>query len=134
MKNKILFVIAVAWIALWAFFIAREIFLKGSINSYKALLSRSLEGKRSYLMGDRLYEFISFSMKELPENARYKLVGLEEGSVNQRRASYYLYPRIEAEDAPFILVYDNPDGKFIGYETFGALDGSRYILKKKGIK
>ena len=134
MIKKILLLIFAAWIVLWAHFICRDLFMKGSIKADRALLSRSLEGKRSYVTGDRLYEFLSFAMRELPEGARYKIVGLEEGSIDKPHAAYYLYPHIEDEGASFILVYDKAGENIPGYETFSSLDGSRYILKKKEAK
>lgn len=116
---------------LWLSFIARELFWKGHFYDYMILLSRSLEGKRSYVTGDRFYEFLIFCNKNLPPVAEYEPLGLQEDSLDKRRATYYLYPHLEKKDAEFLLVYDRPDIRKSGYELFAELDEARYILKKK---
>ncbi|MDP2913081.1 MAG: hypothetical protein Q8N91_03640, partial [Candidatus Omnitrophota bacterium] len=57
-NKKILYTILTVWTVLWLHFMMRELFLKGSTHDYKRLLGRDLDGKRSYITGDRLYEFI----------------------------------------------------------------------------
>ena len=132
MKNKIFAVLFVMWVVLWLHFTIREIVKRGDIHDYKMLLSRSLEGKRSYVTGDKLYEFLVFCNKNLPGRAEYEWVGLEEGSLSKRQAAYYMYPHLERkEDAPFILVYDAPNTARSGYDIFEKLDESRYVLKKR---
>lgn len=125
----------IAWIALWGFFTFREIFLKGSFRDYKVLLSRPLEGKRAYVTGDRLYEFITFCEKNLPQEATYDLKISTKGDIEiaGMRTVYYLYPRIKKEECAFLLVCDAGNIKEDGYEIFGRLDEARYILKKRGI-
>jgi len=125
----------VVWIALWAFFTFREIFLKSSFRDYKVLLSRSLEGKRAYVTGDRFYEFITFCEKSLPREATYDLTVSTQGDIEiaKMRAVYYLYPRIKKESADFILVCDVANIEKDGYEIFGKLDETRYVLKKRGM-
>jgi hypothetical protein len=113
MKNKILTAILIAWVVIWISFTARELFAKGGLNDYRRLLSRSLEGKRSYVTGDRFYEFLVFCNEHLPNGASYELAGIEEGSHDQRRAAYYLYPHMKKKDAEYLL------------------DAGRYILKRK---
>lgn len=130
--NKKIFVIAfVAWSVIWAYFIARELFMKGGAKEYGVLLSRSLDGKRSYVTGDTLYEFIRFSGRCLPPGATYEWAGLEEGSLDKRRAAYYLYPLIEKRPAEYLLGYRIPRPTEGDYELFAGLDTERYILKKK---
>ena len=125
----------IVWIALWAFFTFREMFLKSSFRDYKILLSRSLEGKRAYVAGDRLYEFITFCEGTLPQEATYDLMISIEGDIEiaKMRAVYYLYPRIKKERADFILVCDAANIQKDEYEMFGRLDETRYILKKRGM-
>ncbi len=132
MKDRILKISFAVWIILWAFFTARELFMKGALRDYKILLSRSLDGKRAYVTGDRLYEFLVFSNEKLPPTASYRLVGLEEGSIDKRRSTYYLYPHLEKPVADFVLIYDAFGISKSGYETFCELDTTRYILRKKG--
>lgn len=112
MKNNIFKIALLVWIVLWAWFIVRELFVKDGIETYKALLDRDLEGKRSYITGDRLYEFLNFCKKNMPEGSSYKMVGLEDGSIDKRRAVYYLYPDLESNEAGYVL------------------DAQKYILKK----
>jgi len=131
MKHKIFISIFSVWIILWAFFNIRELFIKGNINDYNILLHRAtLDDKRAYVTGDRLYEFIRFCNDKLPPKATYRWVEADKGDHSRRRFTYYLYPHLEMNDARFILVYDNRDVPKNGYEIFAALDDNRYILKK----
>ena len=112
MRRNIFKIAFFVWAGLWAWFLVRELFVKDNIDTYKALLQRSLEGKRSYVTGDRLYEFLTFCRNKMPERSSYKIVGLEEGSLDKRRAAYYLYPDLETSEPSYIL------------------DAQKYILKK----
>ena len=132
MKRTILTIAFGIWITLWALFIARELFRKGYFYDYKVLLSRSLEGKRSYVTGDRFYEFLIFCKRELPPGSSFRLVGMKEDSIDKRRATYYLYPLMEKEEAEFLLVYDSPDMEQALYVPLARLDKERYILRKRG--
>lgn len=119
-----------AWIATWLFLIARELFLKDNISGYKELLARSLEGKRSYVTGDRLYQFLTFAKVNLPASATYGFLGIEDGSLDQRRAVYYLYPLIENSKPEYLLVFDANEVLPAGYAAFRNLDADRYIVKR----
>lgn len=130
MKNKIFLGIFLIWSVLWVSFIERGLFRKGYFYDYKELLIRSPEGRRSYVTGDRFYDFIVFCNSKLPEGESYRWMGLEDGSHAKRRATYYLYPHLEKEGARFILVYDKPY-KGDDYAVFAALDKARYILKRR---
>ena len=129
MKNKIFKLVFTVWVIIWIFLLIREMFAKGNIREYNALLHRSLEGKRAYVTGDRLYEFLAFCNAELPEGAKYMFFGLEEDSHDKRRATYYLYPHLEAEEADFLLMFNEPILSRTGYEIISKLDDTRYILK-----
>ncbi|MBN1527205.1 MAG: hypothetical protein JW919_06465 [Candidatus Omnitrophica bacterium] len=120
-----------AWVVLWLMFAGRELFVKGAARDYAELLPRPLESKRAHVTGERLYKFLAFAREVMPEGASYELVGLEEGSLDKRRAAYYLYPRVEKDKGDFILVY-NKDAALRGkYDEIGNIDASRHILKKK---
>ena len=120
------------WVVLWVFFTCRELFGKNHIRDYRELLSRPLEGKRSYVTGDDLYGFITFCNKSLPAGSTFALAGIDDGSIDRRRVSYYLYPSIETEGAPeFILVYDDQSAPQKGYSLFASYGDKRYILKKR---
>jgi len=103
MRYNILKVFFITWVALWIGFFARELFVKKNINDYRALLSRTLEGKHAYVTGDKLYEFLVYCESKMPENSTYKITGLEEGDLESRRAVYYLYPRLRSADPDFVI-------------------------------
>ena len=119
------------WMAIWVVFTAREIFVKDNLRDYKALAHRSFEGRKAYVVGDKLYEFLTFCNSRLPEGAAYMWPETNREDLDRRRATYYLYPHLETDNAEFILVYGEPDTQRAGYGVFAALDKSRYILKKK---
>ena len=113
LKNILFIAFFTAWVIIWISFNAREIFAKGGLNDYRNLLSRTLDGKRSYVTGDRFYAFLVSCNERLPDGAEYELAGVEEGSHDRRRAVYYLYPHMEKKDAEYLL------------------DAGRYILKRR---
>ena len=132
MRYKLFKMVFLVWIILWAWFLIRDLLLKDNLNDYRNLFARSsLEGKHSYVTGDRLYEFIIFCASNMPPGSSYKFAGLEEESIENRRAVYYLYPMIEKKDAEYILIYDRPGTAAKGYSMLKKLDDSRYILKKE---
>lgn len=138
MKSKVFVSIFLVWVAVWLLFLIRDTFIPdhkhpSAFSDYKILLSRSTEGKRSYLSDDRFYEFLAFCKEKLPPGASFKLAILNENfcwSIYKRRAIYYLYPHLEEDNAGFILVYDEYDVPKTGYGIFARLDNKRYILKK----
>jgi len=103
MRQKILKIFLAVWIALWVGFLARELFVKKNIRDYGILLTRTLEGKRAYVTGDKLYEFLIYCKTKMPEGCTYKIVGMAEGDLESRRAVYYLYPNTRSEDPDFII-------------------------------
>ena len=126
---KVFFLI---WLIIWLNFIARDLFRKGYLADYKILALRDEEGKRSYTYGDYLFEFLKFCKFELPSSADYDIVGIEENSLDARRAIYYLYPHphIKRGDALFLLVFNSSGFNRRGYLLYKKLDSSRYILKR----
>jgi hypothetical protein len=139
MRDIILKLTFAVWVVLWVSFTAREIFLKGAFRDYKILLSRTLDGKRAYVTGDKFYEFLSFCGRKMPEGAAYSLAGMERGpgkenidpSFLQRKAAYYLYPRLPKEDAEYILVYEEKGVNRDGYYKHAAFDDNSFILKRQ---
>ena len=103
MKYKILKALFILWIVLWIGFLARELFVKNNIRDYKNLLTRTLEGKHSYVTGDRLYDFLTYCKTMMPENSAYNIVGMDEGALESRKAVYYLYPNVKTADPDFII-------------------------------
>lgn len=125
----------IVWIALWMIFFIRELFLKNNFKDYKILLSRTLEGKQSYVTVDKFYELLSLCKKNMPEGSTYAFRVLEgnfDWSIYKTRAAYYLYPDIESDDPQFIIVYNEPNVMKEGYRIYGKLDDNRYLLNKSG--
>ena len=121
----------IIWIMIWISLLVREVFVKGGLRDYQVLAHRSLEGKRAYVTGDSLYEFLVFCNDKLPEGAAYRWTKTDKPDHARRRATYYLYPHLESEDADFMLVFNEPFSAGSDYGTFSKLDDTRYILKKK---
>jgi len=121
----------VIWTMVWISLDIREVVAKGNLRDYKVLAHRSLEGKRAYVTGDSLYEFLVFCNDKLPEGATYRWTKTDKPDHARRRATYYLYPHMEAEEADFLLVFNEPFSVRSDYEIFSKLDDTRYILKKK---
>ena len=119
------------WITVWISLNIREIVIKGNLRDYKVLAHRSLEEKRAYVTGDSLYGFLVFCNDKLPRGAAYRWTKTDKADHARRRATYYLYPHMEAEEADFLLVFNEPFLIQPDYEIFSKLDDTRYILKKK---
>jgi len=133
-KKNVFVLLFAAWVIIWIAFTARELFLKNNLGDYKMLMSRSLEGKKSYVTGDRLYEFLTFCNNKLPVGADYMWSKTNKEDIGMRRATYYLYPHLEREGADFMLVYEEPNFTKTDYAVLAKLDESRYILVRKGKK
>ena len=103
MKYNIIKIIFVVWVALWIGFFARELFVKSNLNDYVTLLSRTLEGKRAYVTGDKLYSFLTYCKNGMPRGATYKIIGMDGGAIESRRAVYYLYPSVSNDNPDFII-------------------------------
>lgn len=129
-KKNIYILIFFIWVIFVFNFILRDLFYKKYLQYYKVLLSRNSCGKRSYMYGDHLFEYLNFCKVNLPEHAEYEIIGIG-SSIDDKRAVYYLYPHLRSSQADYLLVFDSPDYKQDGYEIFTALDKRRFILKRK---
>ncbi|MFA5147118.1 MAG: hypothetical protein WC515_07080 [Candidatus Omnitrophota bacterium] len=118
------------WVGLWLLFSVRPYLKKDLAGEYAVLFSSSLEERRAYVTGPRLYEFIRFCNGSMPPSSTYSIVGLDKEPLDGRRAAYYLYPNIEAGVPDFILVYGLDGFSRDGYGIFKRLDRERYILKR----
>ncbi len=123
-------ILLIVWIVIWINFMARDLIKKGNLHDYRALIARDATGKKSYTYGDYLFEFLNFCKNALPKSADYNFIGIEEFSLRERRAVYYLYPHIKKEKASFVLVFNNPGFKRKGYVLYKKLDNFRFILKR----
>lgn len=129
--KKLFRVVIFIWLALWINFIARDLYKKGELHNYEALLGRDAEGKRAYTYGDHFYDFLEFAKKHLPAGASYKFEGVENLSLDYRRGVYFMYPCIEGDTSRYILVYKGK--KYISpkFRPYAVLDSQRFILKRK---
>jgi hypothetical protein len=134
MKKRIFTLIFIIWVVMWAAFTVRELVAKKQLKEYKTLFCLSLQGKYAHITGKELYELVALANTVFPEGAGYKLIGLEEGSIEKRRAAYYLYPAVEKEDPDYLVVYNMPGFRAEGYFELKKLDDVRVILKKGGAK
>ncbi len=123
-------IILVIWVIIWAIFLIRPLFKKDLIRDYSNLSKLSAEGKRAYVTGPRLYEFIRVCNQTMPKSSSYEVVGIEKDSLEHRRVRYYLYPNTEKKEPEFLLIYGTKDYKREGYKIFKILDLDRYILRR----
>ena len=129
-REKIFFIFFIAWVVIWFNFFLRDMTKGKYFKEYSILLSRNDIGKKSWTYGDRLFEFLEFCEKSLPQKAGYDLVGVEYLSIDYRRAVYFLYPHFREDRAEYVLVFDKPGYKQDDYILFKELDPSRFILKR----
>jgi len=102
MKKTAIWVLVV-WVFFWAFFLVRG-FYKSEFKKTRALMSKTALEMKVYITGEKKYAFFNLCAENLPENARYAIEGtLEE--IDKRRLVYHLYPRMESDEADFILCY-----------------------------
>ena len=129
-KKIVVRIILAAWVVIWAIFLIRPFFKKDLIRDYVNLSRLSTEGKRAYVTGPRLYEFIRVCNQSMPGPSSYEVIGIEKYSLEHRRVRYYLYPNVEKEESEFILVYGTKDFERKGYKIFKILDLDRYIMRR----
>jgi hypothetical protein len=128
MGKTVLRTVLAVWIIIWVLFLIRPLFKKGMIGDYRGLLGLTSEGKRAYVTGPTLYEFIMDCKRSIPEPSSYGVAGIEKDSLEHRRVRYYLYPDVEKKDPDFLLVYGMKDYDRKGYEIFKVMGPDRYIL------
>jgi hypothetical protein len=129
-KRAFVYAILAVWIAVWIVFLVRPYFKKGLLAEYPALWGLSAEGKRAYVTGTDLYDFLKFAAASMGQASTYTLVGLSADSIDYRRAVYYLYPNVESPDPEYILVYNKGNLFREGYGAFKRLSEEKYILRK----
>ena len=130
MARFVVRIILVIWVIIWAIFLIRPLIKKDLIRDYSNLSKLSTEGKRAYVTGLRLYEFIRVCNQTMPKPSSYEVIGIEKDSLEHRRVRYYLYPNIEKKEPEFLLIYGTKDYKREGYKIFKILDLDRYILRR----
>jgi len=130
MGRAIVRIILAVWVILWAIFLVRPFFKKDLMRDYSNLSRLSTEGKRAYVTGPRLYEFIRVCNQSMPGPSSYGIIGIEKDSLEHRRVRYYLYPNVEKEGPKFLLVYGTKNYEREGYKIFKILDLDRYILRR----
>lgn len=100
---KIIKAVLCVWIFFWLLFMIRGLY-KGEFNELKMLLSGDAEARRAYVMGEGLYDFIQYSIKDMPEDGTYRIEGDIE-PLSKYRLVYYLYPRRERGGGAYILTF-----------------------------
>lgn len=130
LKN-VIYIFIIIWSILWVNFIFRDMYIKGGIDEYKILLTRSAEGKQAHVYGEDFYEYLKFVENNIPKDAIYKLVGTHPYSHDSRRATYYLYPRISNfKEQDFILVYGKEGYSRGGFGLYKKMDEKKFIIKR----
>jgi len=125
--GKLVFII---WVFFWVLFIVRGLY-KGELEEYKALLQRDAEGRRAYVIGEGLYEFMNFCLRNLPRESSYQLRG-ELRPIDERRLVYYLYPHKESENPEYLLCYNaGKDAVKKGFYKSAAFKTGQFILRRR---
>jgi hypothetical protein len=123
-------IILAVWVIIWAIFLVRPLFKKDLIGDYSNLSKLSTEGKRAYVTGPELYEFIRVCNQSMPKPSSYGVIGIKKDSLEHRRVRYYLYPNVEKEEPEFLLIYGTKNYAREGYKVLKILDLDRYILRR----
>ena len=118
-----------AWIVLWVIFDIRPLVKNSYFRQYCALIGKSQEDRRALVYGKDLLVFLNYAKGVLPQGATYKLLGVDEGSVDRVRAYYHLYPNSKSDRPQFILAYHLGHFKEPGYTRFSAMNEQDSILK-----
>ncbi|MFH1790368.1 MAG: hypothetical protein ABH885_00060 [Candidatus Omnitrophota bacterium] len=129
-KVRYAVLILAVWLALWANFIARDLFFKGALRGYLSLSVRDEDGRRAYVYGDIFYGLLKYAKGMMPEGAAFELKGVEPFSLEYRRAVYYLYPHLESDNADYVIAFGT-DFENPRYEYAGGLDAERKIFRRK---
>ncbi len=131
-NEKIFAVIFAAWIVIWFNYYLRDMTKGKYFKEYGVLLSRDEDGRKSRIYGDRLFGMLRLAERNLAEDVSYEMVGVDEASVDYRRAIYYLAPRtITDGQAQYVLVFNKPGYVRDGYTLYRELDDSNYVMKRK---
>ena len=118
------------WIPIWAFFLGWPLFKNPSILVQSlSLLRADAETRRAWAYGEGFDTFLRFCKSRLPEGSRFRLVGVDYGSIDKVRAYYFLYPSIVDEHAEFILVYQTPGYRYDNTSLYGLLNPGCFILR-----
>ena len=131
-RKTVIYLILSVWIILCVNFILRDLYKKNDLYDYKKLVFASAKEKHAITYGRIFFEFLEFSKKNIPNDARYKFSGVKEFSLDQRRGAYYMYPAVSVENPDYILVYGGAKS-VDGFSLFKGLDKTRFILKKDKI-
>ena len=129
-KKLIVRIVLIIWVIIWAVFLVRPFFKKSLIKEYSVLLKLPIEAKRAYVLGEDLHRFVAFCSDSITGRFSYKVVGLDEDSIECRRIKYYLYPSVTSKEQDFILVYKTSNFSQKGYRPFKFLNPETFILER----
>ncbi len=110
MRKRIVFIaIFSIWLILWLVFLIKEN-KSGQYRMLTYLYTHDYNAKVRYVMGESLYDFLSFCKKVIPAGSTYDFSGIED--LDEVRARYFLWPlRRDSHNSDFLLEHST-DGKF----------------------
>ncbi|MFC1496434.1 hypothetical protein ACFL52_03365 [Candidatus Margulisiibacteriota bacterium] len=92
------------------------------------MIGKSIKERQAIVTGEEYYAYLDFCASKLPVNATYQLIS----SIGYRtsKAAYYLYPRREAEQPEYYLIYNaKPNIDLSDCSLFAKKNEAEYILK-----
>lgn len=118
------------WLFYWIWPVAKN---PARLRTTLALLQGSVEDRRAVAYGSDLHQFLQFCKEKLPPGSTFRLVGIDDASIEKVRAFYFLFPCLVSKQAEYILVYNNPTYREGDARLFAALNPSRFILRAHGL-
>ena len=118
------------WIPVWFFFLVWPLRKDPSklVDAF-ILIGADTEARRAYAYGEEFHAFIRFCRDRLPAGSTYRLVGIDDASIDRARAFYFLYPSLVTERAQFILVYKTPGYRENDTHRYASLNSGTVILR-----
>ncbi len=131
-KDRFFKVIIIIWMVLWVFFLVRED-KDGQYQTLNSLYRSIGEEKIKVLYGSDMYDFLAYCRGEIPGGSSFEIIGIEEFSIDQVRARYFLWPLINKEgEADFKIVFAVKAPKIPGFRMFREYGGKGYIFARAG--
>jgi hypothetical protein len=129
--SKPLRIILSLWIPVWIFYWIWPVVKKPErLRTTVALLREDADGRRAIAFGENFYRFLQFCKQKLPAHSAFRLVGVDDASIDRVRAIYYLYPCVASSSPEYILVYENATYREENADLHALLTPTQFILKK----
>ena len=118
------------WIPGWVFFLVWPLRKDAArfADTFR-LVRADTEARQASAYGEEFHAFLRFCKDTLPAGSTFRLVGIDYASIEKVRAFYFLYPSLVAEQAQFILVYQNPTYREDNTHAYAHLNEGSFILK-----